>query len=86
MRGKRDRYFEDDDLELVDRSTRHHGSGAPRERDARDAWEPIICPNCGGDHRDAGRIRLRRVGNELEACCVDCGSVAARFVDGVWSA
>lgn len=88
MRGKgeRERYVEDDDLDQLERPIRHHASRAPRERDARDAWEPIICPSCGGDHPDATRIRFRRSGSEFMARCTDCGSIAARFVDGVWSA
>ena len=86
MRGYQGRYIDDDEVEVIDRPTRRRTATTTRERDARDAWEPMVCPTCGADHQDLTRVRVRRSGNEYEARCLDCNSTAARFIDGVWSA
>lgn len=52
---------------------------------AREAWEPIACPECGTDHPDTVAIRLKRTGRDITARCADCGTVAARFIAGVWT-
>lgn len=75
----------DDELEIEARPARRANGGAS-VRDARNAWEPIVCPDCGADHPDTGSVRLKRTGNGIEARCDQCNSIAAHYVAGVWSA
>lgn len=53
--------------------------------DARAAWEPVVCSQCGEDHPDTSRVRLRRTTHGIEARCSVCGAVAARYAAGVWT-
>jgi hypothetical protein len=53
--------------------------------DARATWEPVVCWQCGEDHRDTSRVRLRRTTHGIEARCAVCGAVAARYAAGVWT-
>jgi len=53
--------------------------------DARQAWEPVVCPHCGLRHSDTRTVRLRRTGRTVEARCAACGAISAVSADGVWS-
>ncbi|MFN3336121.1 MAG: hypothetical protein ACK42I_01295 [Thermomicrobium sp.] len=53
--------------------------------DARQAWEPVVCPQCGRRHADTRTVRLRRTGRTVEARCAACGTITAVYADGVWS-
>jgi len=53
--------------------------------EARDAWEPTVCPGCGRDHSDPLSVRLKRAGSDVVARCSSCGIIAARYTAGVWS-
>ena len=87
MKSRRGRALtEDVEPDHAGRLPRRSRTTAPDIEEARLAWEPVVCPECGTDHPDTVAIRLRRSGPEVEARCSDCGAVAARYTDGVWSA
>ncbi|MDI3339481.1 MAG: hypothetical protein QJR03_02995 [Sphaerobacter sp.] len=77
--------YPDDGVEPDVRTARRARAGSPDLDDARDLWEPIVCPACGAEHPDTVSVRLRRTGGSIEARCADCGAVAARFTGGLWS-
>lgn len=75
----------DSDMEYSGRSMRRIKSGAADLDEAREAWEPIVCPACGAEHPDTLSVRLKRSGRQVQARCSDCGAVAARYASGVWT-
>lgn len=87
MKSRRGRVLEQD-LQAGHgaRTARRSRPSTPDVDEARLAWEPVVCPECGIDHPDPISVRLRRSGPEIEARCSDCGAVTARFTAGVWSA
>ncbi len=86
MRGDRGRQRESDVyVEPEPRITRRKVESAFSVSSVRSLWEPTVCPECGTEHPDTSNVRIRKDGEEFEARCLTCGTVAARFVDGIWS-
>lgn len=75
----------DDEIEDAARPVRRHKGEDANVAEARATWEPIVCPACDADHPTTAGIRLKRAGAGIEARCSECGSVAARYIAGVWS-
>lgn len=86
MRGDRGRQWDSDIyVDPEPRISRRKTESAPSVSSVRYEWEPTVCPQCGAEHPDASNVRIRRAGQEFEARCLACGTVAARYVDGFWS-
>ena len=87
MKSRRGRALQEDvDTGHGGRTLRRSRPATPDVDEARLAWEPVVCPECGTDHSDTVSVRIRRSGPEIEARCSDCGAVTARYTAGVWSA
>jgi len=87
---KRERSYEldvmyEDEEEFEPVRARRNRARQERLDDARATWEPVVCWQCGAEHRDTSRVRLRRTTHVIEARCSLCGAVAARYAAGVWS-
>ncbi len=86
MRGDRGRQRDIDVfVEPEPRSARRKAEAAPNISSVRDEWEPTVCSDCGTEHPDTTNVRVRRSGQEYEARCLVCGTIAARYIAGVWS-
>lgn len=86
MRSNRGRAADvDDGVEFDGRGGRRSKADSPDLDEARESWEPIVCPECGTDHPNTLSVRLKRTGREIEARCSECGAIAARYTSGVWS-
>jgi RNase P subunit RPR2 len=86
MRG--DRWRQRDTDVYVDpepRISRRKAESAPSVSSVRNEWEPTVCPECGTEHPDTSNVRVRRTGQDYEARCLACGTVAARYIGGIWS-
>jgi RNase P subunit RPR2 len=86
MREDRGRQRDVDEfVDFESRYARRKVEAAPNLSSVRGEWEPTVCPQCGTEHPDTSNVRVRRSGQEFEARCTACGTIAARYVAGVWS-